>query len=208
MKTKLTFFIAICMSIAVYAQDTTIVPPGDIYGTWTFQGSPYLITGTTTVPTDSTLIIEAGVTVEWQGSYTMYVLGQILALGTESDSVVFTAADPDVGFRGIRFESPQTASRAQVSEFEYCIFEYGKVYGDNPDNCGGAIAAFDFSDIIIDHCLFRNNEALDNSIGQYRPSTSSASPASRIGCTLSSNTCAFTWLPVRLGRSPLPAGSQ
>ena len=70
MKTKLFLIIAICLSFAVYSQ--TIIPAGPIYGTWTLAGSPYLIEGETTIPNDSTLTIEPGVLVEWQGSYTMH----------------------------------------------------------------------------------------------------------------------------------------
>jgi predicted outer membrane repeat protein len=156
MKKILTFLTAIAMSIAVYA-DT--IPEGYISGTWTLSGSPYLITGMTSVPDGSTLTIEAGVTVEWQGNFTMYIQGRILALGTETDSILFTAADPELGFKSIRFI--ETGAANDTSRFEHCIFEYGNVYGVFPDNCGGALAIIEFSKVIIKHCLFRNNQAVE-----------------------------------------------
>jgi len=157
MKKILLSVIAIVMSIAVYS-DT--IPEGDIFGTWTLAGSPYYINGTTTVPDDSTLNIEAGVVVEWLGSYTMYIEGQILALGTETDSVLFTAADPETGFKSITFF--YTDATNDTSRFEYCIFEHGKAYGMATYNSGGALAAWDFDKIIVDFCMFRNNRSLDN----------------------------------------------
>ncbi len=38
------------------------------------------------------------------------------------------------------------------------------MYGDVPDNSGGAIAVLNFDKIVIDHCLFDQNRALDNTI--------------------------------------------
>ena len=57
----------------------TIIPAGDISGAWTISGSPYLVQGTVQIPTDSTLVIEPGVTVEFQGHYALNVQGRLLA---------------------------------------------------------------------------------------------------------------------------------
>ncbi|MCK4677527.1 MAG: T9SS type A sorting domain-containing protein [Bacteroidales bacterium] len=160
MKTHLFTLIAILISIATYSQ--TIVPPGTISGTWTLAGSPYLIEGMTWISDTESLTIEPGVLVEWQGSFTMYVQGQILALGTETDSITFTAADPSTGFKSIRFI--ETPSGNDTSRFVYCIFKYGNVYGPTPDNAGGALASLNFSKIIVDHCLFADNKALEFNI--------------------------------------------
>jgi len=160
MKKILFSLIAILFSIAVFSQ--THVPPGPIHGTWTLAGSPYLIEGETNVPDSATLTIEPGVLVEWQGSYAMQVQGQILAQGTEADSIIFTSADTLTGWKGMRFDS--TLITNDTTRFEYCVFEFGKCYGPFPDNCGGAIAIRGFGKIRIDHCTFRNNEAIDNSI--------------------------------------------
>jgi hypothetical protein len=166
MKKIFSLFTAIAMSVAVYSQ--TPVPAGPIFGTWNLAGSPYLVEGLTYVPDGSTLTIEAGVTVEWQGSFTMYIQGRILALGTETDSILFTAADHETGFRSIRFIDTDTLN--DTSRFTYCIFEYGNVYGDWPDNCGGAIGVINFSKLIVDRCLFRFNYALDQNAFPTNPS--------------------------------------
>ena len=124
MKKILCSFFAIFLCIAVYSQ--TIIPGGPISGTWTVDGEPYLIEGETTIENGTTLTIEAGVRVEWQGSFSMWVEGQIVAIGTETDSIIFTAADPVTRWEGVRFDS--TLVTNDTSRFEYCVFEYAIAY--------------------------------------------------------------------------------
>lgn len=92
----------------------------------------------------------------------MLVQGQILARGTAADSIIFTASSPQTGWKGIRFND--TPSSNDSSEFLYCILEYGDAYGNTPENSGGAIAAINYGKIIISHCSFFNNRALDLSL--------------------------------------------
>jgi len=161
MKKTLFLLISIFCIIAIYAQ--TPVPSGQISGTWTVAGSPYLIEGDVNVPDSAILTIEAGVEVKWQNSYTMHIQGQILALGIETDSVIFTAAIAALGFNGISFIEVPDGN--DTSRFEYCIFKYGIAYGTFPKNCGGAIGSIGFSKFIVDHCLFDNNRALNVNSG-------------------------------------------
>ncbi len=157
MKKILFSFIAILYSIAVYSQ--TIIPGGPISGTWTMGGEPYLIEGETTIENGTTLTIEAGVHVIWQNnSSSMLVYGQILAQGTETDSIIFTAAIPLNGWKGVRLDSARVTN--DTSKFEYCVFEYAIAYGPYPENAGGAIAAVENGKFIIDHCHFHDNKAL------------------------------------------------
>ena len=160
MKANVLSIIAILFSITLYSQ--TPVPPGDISGIWTLEESPYLLSGDNTVPDGMTLTIEPGVVVEWRDSKTMFIQGQILAEGTESDSIIFTAADTADGFNSIRFID--TPSGNDTSRFAYCTFQYGRAHGAYPDNCGGAIAAMNFGKIIIDHCYFHHNKAMEYDI--------------------------------------------
>ncbi|MGD8627132.1 MAG: hypothetical protein PVJ34_21535, partial [Anaerolineae bacterium] len=55
------------------AQTGTPVPGGNVSGTWTAAGSPYLIEGDITVPAGATLSIEPGVNVIFQSWYALYV---------------------------------------------------------------------------------------------------------------------------------------
>ena len=147
-------------SISLFGQ--TPVPAGDVYGTWDTIGSPYLIEGNITIPNDSTLLINPGVRVEFQDSYTMFVQGRVLAQGRESDSIVFTAADTAAGFNSIRFL--YTPVENDTSKFDYCAFTYGRAHGPYPDNFGGALSFIDFGKIIVDRCRFAHNRAIHQTI--------------------------------------------
>jgi hypothetical protein len=147
-----------------YAQ--TIIPAGDVSGTWTLTGSPYLIQGEINIPNDSTLSIEPGVIVEFQGHYQFNVQGRLLAVGTETDTIVFTINDttgfhnpniPDGGWFGIRFEF--TPSTNDSSKIVYCKLQYGKAIGTWPDNHGGAIWVWYFDKLIISNCIITDNIA-------------------------------------------------
>lgn len=156
---KLSFLLFYVSSIFCFVlHGQTPIPGGEVSGTWSIDGSPYLIQNSITVPNDSTLLIEPGVVVEFQGSYTMYINGCVLAQGTETDSILFTAADTTVGFNSIRYL--ETTVNNDTSKYEYCIFTYGRAHGPYPDNFGGALAAIDFGKIIVDHCRFAYNKAV------------------------------------------------
>lgn len=136
----------------------TIISPGDVSGTWTISGSPYNVTGDITIPNGETLIIEPGVIINFQGFYIFAVQGRLLALGTPTDSIWFTASNTTEGWRGIRFISTPAAN--DTSKFYYCSIRYGKNNsgtGDNP--LGGGMFIRNFSKVHISHCYFSNNSA-------------------------------------------------
>jgi|GEM_PF-2387271 len=137
---------------STYGVNTT-VPGGIVSGAWTLAGSPYEVEGTITVPDDSTLTIEPGVQVVFSGNYQFIVHGRLTAVGTESDSILFTASDPVAGWGGLRLESAHVLSRV-----EYCRFELGWAQGAFPDNCGGAIY-MNGAVQSISHCSFADNQA-------------------------------------------------
>src|SRR5262245_45067938 len=98
-------FLFIILLLNSYAFSQTYVAGGNVSGTWTPEGSPYLIQGSIQIPNDSTLTIEPGVSVNFQGSYKLLVKGRIVAIGAPADSISFTAVDTTVGWRGIRFDA-------------------------------------------------------------------------------------------------------
>ena len=77
---------------------------GEVSGVWDTDGSPYLITDTLIVPEGDTLLIEPGVTVEFQDQDStqltpFYINGTLLAEGTAVDSITFAGAEfPYYGF--------------------------------------------------------------------------------------------------------------
>ena len=163
--------ILICVLFLVLMQITglskTIIPGGDVSGTWTLANSPYQITGDITIPDDSTLTIEPGVLVEFQGYYYLNVQGRLLAEGTQTDTIVFTVNDtsgfhnPDTslgGWNGIQFIDTPLSNDS--SKIEYCKLQFGKAVGTGlPDNNGGAIYIANFNELEIAHCLIISNSA-------------------------------------------------
>jgi hypothetical protein len=156
------------------------------------MGSPYLIEGNITIPNDSTLLVKPGVKVEFQDSYTMFVQGRIIAQGTESDSIIFTAADTTAGFNSIRFL--YTPVENDTSKFVYCKFTYGRAHGISPNNHGGALAAIGFGKIIIDHCFFAHNKALESNI-----EFATGGAIGIMTCSPVIRNCTFTFNEARLG---------
>jgi len=150
---------------SVFAQ--TPIDAGFVYGTWIADNSPYEINGEITIPNDSTLIIEPGVIVEFQGHYALQVQGRLIAVGTESDSIFFTVADTNGfnrsdttlgGWFGIRFIDTPISNDS--SKLAYCRMEYGKAVANFWHlNAGGAFCAINFGKIEIAHCLFIHNLA-------------------------------------------------
>jgi hypothetical protein len=117
----------------IFGEHKTVIPPGDVSGTWALGGSPYEIQGEITIPDGLTLTIEPGVLVEFQGHYKFIVEGRLLAVGTETDTIVFTINDttgfsiPDTslgGWHGIRFNWTSPANDS--SKIIYCKLQYGK----------------------------------------------------------------------------------
>jgi hypothetical protein len=145
----------------------TDIPGGEIYGNWPISGSPYKISDHATIPKDSTLSIDPGVIIEFQGYYRINVQGQILAKGLQASHIVFTVndttglSDPSNtagGWNGIRFID--TAVENDSSIFEYCDFQYGKAVANQwHDNSGGAICVINFDKIRISQCTFTKNVA-------------------------------------------------
>ena len=163
MKTILLSIILI--SSALFGNCQTIIPGGSISGTWTMDGSPYIIQGAIMIPNDSTLTIEPGVMVEFQGSYKFLVLGRLLAMGNPTDSIIITATDTTNGWLGIRFEN--TASTNDTSKIEYCKIQYGKAIATSPNDCGGAFYFNNFSKAIISNSLISNCAADSDGGGIY-----------------------------------------
>jgi len=136
------------LAVSIATADTYI-PGGYVSGTWTAAGSPYHIQGIITIHADSTLNIQPGVQVDFQGSYYMTVNGFLNAIGSESDSILFTSYS--TSWCGISFENAPDSSR-----LEYCIVQ--NVYDDVGPNLLGAIKCQN-SNPLITHCRISDNAA-------------------------------------------------
>ncbi len=87
---------------------------GNQSGSWTSAFNPYEMIGDITVPTGETLEIEAGVEVIVMGNYQITALGNILANGTEADTIRFHGNE-GLNWGGLRFED-----EVNQSELYYC----------------------------------------------------------------------------------------
>lgn len=154
--------------LPIFAQ--TVIPPGPVEGTWPVSGSPFVIMGDIGIPSGKTLVVEPGVTVEFQGHYNFFVEGQLLAEGSYNDTILFTIYDstgfhditiPNGGWGGMRFGS--STRDTDTSRVSYCLFAFGKANGATYiEQQGGAIAASDYSHLVITHTMFYKNAALSN----------------------------------------------
>ena len=164
---KTIFFLFALVTLGTISFPQTVINPGNVSGTWTLSGSPFLIEGEITIPNTQTLTIEPGVLVEFQGHYTLFVQGRLLAIGTDNNQITFTVNDttgfydpnsPLGGWYGIRFVS--TPVQNDTSKITYCKFQYAKALGaDWYMNAGGAVCSIEFDKIIISHSTFSNCSA-------------------------------------------------
>lgn len=115
---KRTFLLgALLVFLGALSASADTIPGGDVSGTWYQANSPYYITGNITIPSGDTLTIEPGVEVSFQGNYSLTVNGYLEALGTEADSIHFTASTT---WTGIYFTNAPDSSHmiyCNVSDF-------------------------------------------------------------------------------------------
>ncbi|MFC1898321.1 right-handed parallel beta-helix repeat-containing protein [Candidatus Cloacimonadota bacterium] len=110
MKKLLIIFSLMLCIVSLFSTDVS----GDQSGTWDLTGSPYNIIGDITVPTGFTLEIEAGVEVIAMGNFKITAQGNILAEGTENDTIRFHG-DNGLFWGGLRLEN-----ETLESVFDYC----------------------------------------------------------------------------------------
>lgn len=168
---KIKFMVFLLMGMLA-AQAQTIEVSGLQVGTW--QADTVKIVGDVKV-VDS-LSIAPGTTVLFEGFFQIAVgnNAHLTALGTESDSILFTIADTTGfhifnsgrgGWNGIRLD------RAGNSRFDYCRFQYGKAASDREQD-GGALRILNCDGVEIGHstlfCNFsREHGGALNAIGSH-----------------------------------------
>jgi len=116
------------------------------------------VTGNLSISATVTIAAGTRIVVANQVKITVNDTGSILANGTTGNEIVFTAATPSVGWRGIYFNSG--TGDDVLSSFEYTRFEYGKADGTGvEETSGGAVYLKYHSNTVFHNCTFENNEA-------------------------------------------------
>lgn len=156
MKKQLITLVLLAFSV-IFAHAQSIEVNGLQSGVW--EADTVFVTGDVTV--QDSLCIQAGTTVFFQGYYSIIAEegAFIDAIGTKTDSILFTVADTTGfhvfnfgrgGWNGIRLEN------AGTSRFDFCRFQYGKAALDD-DQDGGALRIFGCDNVEINHStLFCN----------------------------------------------------
>ena len=140
--------------ISTFVRAQTVIPGGPVTGTWNAEGSPYLIEGEICILDGQSLTIEPGVEVIFQGHYKLVVNGILEAIGTASDSIVFTAVDSSIGWHSIRF-----IDAADNNELCYCTIQYGQANAGTTDEKSGGGIFCSNSNPVISHCQIISNYA-------------------------------------------------
>lgn len=145
------------------------IPGGDVYGTWYQANSPYYITGNITVPADSSLFIQPGVEVIFQGYYTFTVNGFLQAIGTAVDSIHFTYS---TDWMGMWFINAPDSSHLEYCTLEALLAPFGLIdcYNSNP---------------VITRCRVSNNATIYDAAAGINLVNSSSPNISY--CTISGN---------------------
>lgn len=123
---------------------------GNVSGTWTLSGSPYIVVGDITVPGGQTLTILPGVEVKFDGYYKFYISGTINAIGNANNYIYFRSNKPNPApgdWCKILFDNATTLNYGVL---KYCIIED---FGDNLDE-GGIIIRY--GPLEINRCIIRN----------------------------------------------------
>jgi len=162
-KISLLLFVLISVLQNSFAQ--TSIQAGNVSGTWTLANSPYIVQGNIMIPDGQTLVIEAGITIKFNGTYKLLVMGRLLAIGTLSDSITFIPVNTSIGWYGVRFDN--TPSTNDSSKIFYCKFQYGKATGAAPYERGGALYIYNFSKLIINKSSISNCVSTNMGAGIY-----------------------------------------
>lgn len=148
---------------------TSLTTSGPLTDNTVWDVDTVFVAGNVIVPNDTTLTINPGVKVEFQGYYSLDIYGTLLAEGTSEDMIYFTISDTAGfsnfeleagGWHGIRFNNP--ANSNDSSKVVYCHLEYGKAVKE-PEGAptrgvqnGAGIYVFHYDKVLIANNIIEN----------------------------------------------------
>ncbi len=169
-------FLSICFlfpALNAYSHNSIKVS-GQITENKTWSYDTVRITGDLLIRDSVTLTIEPGTRVEFQGNYTLEVWGRLLAVGTESEKILFTIHDTtdfmDLnitkgGWNKIYFNNGHPGAGGimydnDTSKLIHCVLQYSKNLADETyefGSSGGAVTVKSFSKVVVSDCRIVNN---------------------------------------------------
>jgi len=160
---KKYFTLAVLLFLAVAARCQTYVS-GFINAntTWNVAGSPYIVTGNALVSQGYTLTIQAGVLVKFYSNTALQVDGQLIAIGTATNHIVFTSnqASPHAGdWAKLHFGDFSTNAAFDVNGnyLSGCILKYCDVL--YAGSLGYGEVHIESSSPYISHCNIMHSSA-------------------------------------------------
>ena len=140
------------------------IPPGDISDrVWGKDIKIYNIQGNINIPEGEKLIIEAGTKIIFKGPYQFSINqnAQLIAKGTETDSIEFTDDDENEGWQGLVFEDS-----GDDDTLEYCVLSHANRTATSTIQRGGVIS-IDNSNPTITHSRITENKTWRDGGGMY-----------------------------------------
>ena len=164
MKRNITFLALVLLAIFSKAQTTIALDTISVNTVW---ADTVLLNNNVFINNSIHLKIKPGSVVMATGLYGIQCQGQILANGTEQDSILFTISDTTYfsyadtaigGWGGISFD--ETPSTNDSSIFNYCVFEFGKANNTSAElGSGGLLYVFEFSKLRVSNSSLKNSSA-------------------------------------------------
>jgi hypothetical protein len=132
--------VAVTLLAPLLATASVLYVSGDVFGTW--SADSVIATGEVRVPPGRKLAIEPGVNVLFQTACKFIVENDALhlAVGTQSDSILFDVLPPNDSWRGLRYLASSDSSR-----LEYCHltqpaeFTLNEISGNTATAYGGGV---------------------------------------------------------------------
>ena len=144
---------------------TSIEASGSVSGNWNVD--TVNVISDIEIAQSEILNIGEGVTIIFQGPYSLQVKGCLKALGSFENPILFSIYDTtgfqndtitNGGWKHVRIEN--LSSEVDTTQISYCNFEYGKAMAeDSIHGYGGAICIRNTNRVSITNCNFKNNYA-------------------------------------------------
>ncbi len=145
------------------AKTARTIDEGNYSGILTKEMSPYILTGSITIPDGQELSIEPGVELIAMGNYGIKVLGSIVAIGTETDSIYFGHDGSIECWDGLRLDN----TNGQMNDNSPNNFGFCKISNAANYKGAGALYLYNVSDAVIADCYFTNNYGYNYGGGIY-----------------------------------------